>query len=417
MDKTLRSILWVLVALVLLSSFSAGWFFVAKERLYDEYLNLEDLFRTSMERLNREIATANKKNVELNAKLQEIERDMTALEAKHKDIQFQYEEAVKEKDQLDEDVYRLKKAKVFLEKRLKEMGSDKFIAGLLKEKASFEVELRRLKESLQPKDIELENLKEENLDLKSRLSSLTEERKMLQAKVDDSSNVAQILSRDLLSEKNRNKEDKEEMEKAKVENKVLKTRISELERTADRLDAYMVEKENMILKISKLERVIENKEDELNKLKIAMAAVKDSQEARAEAYHSPSEVDLPPIVLKREATATDRGRYGESSSVTTDTPTTYKTASLERISSPPYPSSLSSLEGRVVTVNREHDFVVINIGRQDGVRVGFNFDIYRNNTIIGSVKVIQLRERIAAADIDYVADGYSIEIDDKIVKR
>ena len=75
------------------------------------------------------------------------------------------------------------------------------------------------------------------------------------------------------------------------------------------------------------------------------------------------------------------------------------------------------MEGRIVTVNKEHDFVVINIGRQDGVRVGFDFDIYRSGHIIGSIKVIQLRERIAAADIDYVEDGYSIEIDDKIVKR
>ena len=60
MDKTLRSILWVLVGLVVLSSFSTAWFFLAKEKLYNEYTSLEELFKNTMEKLNSELAVANR---------------------------------------------------------------------------------------------------------------------------------------------------------------------------------------------------------------------------------------------------------------------------------------------------------------------------------------------------------------------
>jgi len=69
MDRSLRSILWILVALVVLSSVTAGWFFITKERLYAAYTDLEGLFRATVERLNTELSSVTKENVELNAKL------------------------------------------------------------------------------------------------------------------------------------------------------------------------------------------------------------------------------------------------------------------------------------------------------------------------------------------------------------
>ena len=58
MDKTLRSILWVLVALVLLSSFSAGWFFVAKEK---HKKNLYLLFDTGLQPTQGQLISSNEK--------------------------------------------------------------------------------------------------------------------------------------------------------------------------------------------------------------------------------------------------------------------------------------------------------------------------------------------------------------------
>lgn len=399
MDKTLRSILWILVALVLLSSFSAGWFFVAKERLYDEYVSLENLFKTTVDRLNIDLAVSNKKNTELDTRLAAIEKEMTALEAKNRDLEFRYKEAMTEKTELDEDLVRTRKAKVFLEKKLKEAESDKFVAGLLKEKTALEVELDRLKGSVTPKELEIERLKQENMNLGMTISGLREEKSLLHEKLEDSSKVSQMLSMDLSKEKGKIDADKEEFEKSKIENKVLKTRVAELEKAVDKFDGLTAEKDDMILKISKLEREVQYKEEEIDRLKVAMSETREprGRELRAEAYHAPSQVDLPPIVLKREDSS------GNTSRITT--------ASLERISSP------SSLEGRIVTVNREHGFVVIDIGKEDGVNIGYSFNVYREDILIGLVEVIQVRDRIAAADIKEIREGLSMEVDDVIVKR
>ncbi len=371
MDRTLRSILWILVGLVVLSSFSTGWFFMAKERLYDEYVSLETLFKTSMERLNREIASSNKERMELKSKLEAVEQSLSVLESRNIKLEFQYEKVLSDRDDLKEEVARVKKGKFFLEKRVKEIESDNFIAGLLKEKVVLEVELRRLKGERAPKDAEIERLKKAIMDLDIKLSQSEQEKDVLAQKISDSTTVAEILSKDLLKEKDRNKEDRREAENIKIENRILKTRLADLEKDT------------------------EDKDREINKMKVALDKTRDAREFRAEAYHAPAEVELPPIVLQRDD-------YGAG----TD-------------SSPPieWRHRRSSLEGRIVTVNRDHNFVVIDLGKQDGIDTGTRFDVYRGDFVIGFLETIQTRKGISACDIKDVKQGFYIEIDDLVIKR
>jgi len=145
MDKTLRSILWILIGLVVLSSFSTAWFFFAKEKLYNEYTNLEELFKSTMDKLGTELAVATKEKTELKSKLQAIEERFNALEARHSGLKSDHEAAVSERNALKKDLAGIKKAKSFLEKRLREMESDMFVANLLKQKVGLEVEIQRFK--------------------------------------------------------------------------------------------------------------------------------------------------------------------------------------------------------------------------------------------------------------------------------
>ncbi|NQT75695.1 MAG: hypothetical protein HQ566_04145 [Candidatus Omnitrophica bacterium] len=371
MDKTLRSILWILVGLVVLSSFSTGWFFMAKENLYDEYVSLETLFKTSMERLNREIASSNKNRMELKSKLEAVEKELSVLESRNIKLEFQHEKLLSEKDDLKEEVARVKKGKFFLEKKVKDMESDNFMAGLLREKVVLEVELKRLKDERAPKDAEIERLKNDIMDLDIKLSQSEQEKDLLAQKISDSTTVAEILSKDLLKEKDRNKEDRREAENIKIENRILKTRLADLEKDT------------------------EDKGREINKMKVALDRTRDAREFRAEAYHAPAEVELPPIVLQRDD-------YGASTGTSSAIEWTQKR---------------SSLEGRIVTVNREHDFVVIDLGEQDGIDIGTRFDVYRGDLFIGSLEAIQARKGISACDIKDVKQGFYIEIDDLVIKR
>jgi len=392
MDKTLRSILWILVGLVVLSSFSTAWFFLSKEKLYSEYTNLEELFKTTMDKLNTEIVLATKEKTELKSKLQTIEERFNVLEASHRSLSSERETAVSERDDLKRELSSVKKGKVFLEKRLKEMESDMFVANLLKQKVGLEVEIERLKNEMDPKAQEISRLKAESMDKDLKLAQLQEEKNSAEQKLKNSEQVAQILSSDFLKEKNLNGNSNAMYEKLAMENKTLNSKISEFEEIAKEYNGLLAEKENMKTKLAKLESYVEDKDQEINKYKVALqeSAVK-SQEARAEAYHAPSEVELPPIRAQKTARLT--------------------TPSFERA------GENAELKGRVVTINMEHNFVVIDLGKQDGIDIGNKFNVYRGETLLGSVEIIQARDRIAAADIKDLKEGMSIEINDTVVKR
>ena len=389
MDKTLRSILWILVALVIFSSFSTGWFFVAKERLYDDYVNLENLFKTNMEKLNRELASSQEKSKDLELKLAAAEKELSALESSNKDLTSKYETLLEDRADLNKELARVKKGKFFLEKKIREVESDKFTAELLKDKTFLEVELGRLKDSLAPKDLKIE-------DLSARLAELLEEKDVLVQKARDSEAVADILSKDLLKEKARAENDKEDFEKAKIGNRFLKTRITELEKNAVSFDKLLADKDDLKLKIASLEKDLEYKNQEISGMETALnSRERRAEEYRAEAYHSPQEVDLPPIVL-------ERARYGAEK---------VSTSSFD------WMNKDSSLKGRIVTVNREHGFVVVDLGKQRGVEIGTMFDVYKGSTLIGRLETIQCRQRISACDIIDMKEGYYVEVDDVVAKR
>ena len=71
-------------------------------------------------------------------------------------------------------------------------------------------------------------------------------------------------------------------------------------------------------------------------------------------------------------------------------------------------AGVSGLEGKVLVINRDYSFVVINLGSKDGVNVGDVFSIYHNNKYIGDVKVEKVHDSMAAAGF------VSSDIKDKI---
>lgn len=58
----------------------------------------------------------------------------------------------------------------------------------------------------------------------------------------------------------------------------------------------------------------------------------------------------------------------------------------------------TQLEGKVLVVNREYNFVVINLGAKDGISVGELFSLYHNNKYIGDLKVGKTHDSMSAAD-------------------
>lgn len=55
------------------------------------------------------------------------------------------------------------------------------------------------------------------------------------------------------------------------------------------------------------------------------------------------------------------------------------------------------LEGKVLVVNEDYKFAVINLGTKDGVDIGDMFSVYHNNKYIGDVKVEKVHDSMSAA--------------------
>ena len=62
-------------------------------------------------------------------------------------------------------------------------------------------------------------------------------------------------------------------------------------------------------------------------------------------------------------------------------------------------SSWAVVRGRLLDVNSTHNFVVMDKGSQDGVRVGMEFDILRGSSSVGRATVVRVRPKLSGCDI------------------
>ena len=87
-------------------------------------------------------------------------------------------------------------------------------------------------------------------------------------------------------------------------------------------------------------------------------------------------------------------------------------SSTEADSPVPLPSSLS--DGMVVSVKEDLALIVANVGSRNGVRVGMPFDVIRDQAVVGTVRVVDVREKIAGALIQNLSDKEAVKVGDRL---
>lgn len=83
----------------------------------------------------------------------------------------------------------------------------------------------------------------------------------------------------------------------------------------------------------------------------------------------------------------------------------------------PVVSSAVPLEGKVLVVNREYDFIVINLGQKDGVNLGDLFDVLRKDKSLGQAKVEEVRDTMSVATPGTKDMIKQIKEDDKVARK
>jgi hypothetical protein len=72
-------------------------------------------------------------------------------------------------------------------------------------------------------------------------------------------------------------------------------------------------------------------------------------------------------------------------------------------------------EGRILAINEEHGFVVIDMGKVDNVSPDSQFAVVRGKDRIASLSAMEIRDVMTACSIRDVKNGIVLEVDDKVV--
>jgi septal ring factor EnvC (AmiA/AmiB activator) len=62
-------------------------------------------------------------------------------------------------------------------------------------------------------------------------------------------------------------------------------------------------------------------------------------------------------------------------------------------------SASMAVDGQVVVINREYDFIVMNLGKNHGLSIGQEFQVVRGTEVLGHVKVEKVYDELSAAAI------------------
>lgn len=320
-------------------------------------------------------------------------------------------------------------------------GQEKYWASVLKEKAGLEIKIKGLQGQLNNGVMELAELKKVNSDLALELDQLKADRSDIDRRIKYSEELANTLSIELTREKNDKRLIGESSNELREDNAALRGQVKGLTTEKLALEKNIAklttEKESIDKKLASTENMLQERANEVmdiqksidHKIKSAMdnsapssslksAAVPPSSMTTGSASVTPGvlaapgssptmtapssrtmkEIELPPIIVSVNVTTENKP----------------KRQSEEKISFKSGSDKLSDgLKGRVLSVNKTNNFVVVDLGEDSGIHVGDSLDVYRGEEKVSTLEVIQVRKAISAADIKQKG---AIDIGDVVVR-
>ena len=244
---------------------------------------------------------------------------------------------------------------------------------------------------------ELEELKTRQKITESKLEESKHMLTAMDAKLKATSQQVEILTGELTSEKNAKEEALTQINQLKVELEQQKSLRTDLE---TKLGQAQKDVRDAQVQLNGLE----SKKNELES-KIAELQVKSS-----ELENKMQGVELGKIVVgPGKAKAKDKRAIAKASKET-------KAAPLALAKGENIPAA-GGLEGKILVVNKDYNFIVINVGSKDGVAINDTFSVFHNDKYIGDVKVNKVHDSMAAAD--FVTSGLQdmISENDKVVRN
>jgi|GEM_PF-2303302 len=77
----------------------------------------------------------------------------------------------------------------------------------------------------------------------------------------------------------------------------------------------------------------------------------------------------------------------------------------------------AGITGSVIQVHNAAKFVIINLGKSNGIKNGMQMWVIRGNAKIASVTINDVRNNISEGEIVSLASGYTIQEGDTVVRK
>jgi predicted RNase H-like nuclease (RuvC/YqgF family) len=205
----------------------------------------------------------------------------------------------------------------------------------------------------------------------------------LTLKLQEAKSRIDLITEDLENERSARENASRELEQ-------IKTELDQQRNSRQDIEGQLTQAQDEGRKLREQLKVIEQQKKDLE------AKIKDLESGA-------SGVELGKVVVNNDAAAPAAAEGANTEENTAEPAASGESAPAEEQQATP----ASMLEGKVTVVNKEYNFVVINLGQRDGVNVGDIFSVYQDDKPVGEIKVEKVHESMSAA-------GFPAEMKDTI---
>lgn len=334
---------------------STGWLYYQKKELSQEYKKAQEEWFREEQKLSQSLEGAKKSINKFKNKLGEVERELRSAHS---------------------ELHNVKEEKENLEGQIEVQKT----------------QLKKLRTNLERKQEKISELERKNKTYIEHFKELEDDYKDLYSKTAEDYDVPSSKFSEKLSQWAKQKDNLKD----------------ELQNLSEKLKSSDVEREELIKDMNKVNSLLKKRIVKIAtfKKKLDELKKKSKQLAMEKAFNTVSSVKLPSIVINKGSK--DEGL------LFSDTKSNIRKEKNKSMTSKKSSIVNKKNEGKILVVNQAENFVVLNLGKKDGIEKGMIFEVFRNEGKIGKVKVMEVREDLCAANIEKVIYGRLITANDKV---
>lgn len=389
--KIIAIALGVLFIIVLFFAFSYVNKYNALNRDHDELIKKHENLKKQNDELTKKVANAQEELGRLKDKTEKMKSEIDGLSASRDDLQKKYDTLLQEREKLAERLKSSSGAPVVVAAPLAPAApvsppADEYWAGILKEKENLELQIAQLKETIKNNQFKADELTQEKTSLDLEAQRLVKDKADLQRQLEYTEKVTDSLSLQLVRERDDKRKIVKQANLFKEENYVIRNRVKDLMSAKVSLEKKLKNAEDkrmeLTSRLTQMDEVLEEKLSSILDTKQDISDIKKGVDPS-----SGSSLELPAIVVPGGTSqpGTLPAREGSSAAPVAAAATAGQ--------------GQSRSSGRVISVNEENNFVIVDIGEDDGVYQGQTLSAYRGSEQIASLEVVEVRAHICAADI------------------